>query len=214
MTDIKKFIAGYQRFHENYFSNDHALYQQLKQGQNPSTLVVACSDSRVDPAILLDCEPGDLFVVRNVANLVPPYETGGGLHGVSTALEFGVCFLGVQHIIVLGHSGCGGISALMHGLPQKAGSEFIENWVNIARPARDRVEAELPHGSDEDQCAACELASIQFSLENLLTFPWIRERVQLGELVLHGWYFNLETGELLAYSPLNAKYEPLWTQSN
>jgi carbonic anhydrase len=209
MADIKKFITGFKRFQENYFGHDQELFGQLKQGQRPSALVIACSDSRVDPAILTDCEPGDLFVVRNVANLVPPYETGGGLHGVSTALEFGVCVLEVQHIIVLGHSQCGGVHALLNGIPKGAKGEFIVNWVNIAARARERVLTELPDASPQEQWSACEEASILVSLENLLTFPWIKERIQQGALMLHGWYFDIETGELMAYDPFSGRFEPL-----
>jgi carbonic anhydrase len=200
MPDIKKFITGFERFHKNYFSNDRKLFERLSLGQKPGAMVIACSDSRVDPAILMDCEPGDLFVVRNVANLVPPYETGGGLHGVSAALEFGVCVLGVQHLIVLGHSQCGGIRALMQGIPD-GGGEFIVDWVNIASRARDRVLADTRAASLQEQTCACEEASILVSLENLLTFPWISQRVRQGDLTLHGWYFDIDTGALVAYDP-------------
>jgi len=209
MTDIKKFITGFKRFQESYFGPDQELFGQLKQGQRPSAVVIACSDSRVDPAILTDCKLGDLFVVRNVANLVPPYETGDGLHGVSTALEFGVCVLEVQHIIVLGHRQCGGIHALMHGIPKGAKGEFIVDWVNIAARARERVLTELPDASPQEQWFACEEASILVSLENLLTFPWIKERIQQGALMLHGWYFDIETGGLMAYDPFSGLFEPL-----
>lgn len=209
MTDIKKFIAGFKRFQENYFGRDQELYGRLRDGQNPGAMVIACSDSRVDPAILMDCEPGDLFVVRNVANLVPPYEVGGGLHGVSAALEFGVCALEVEHLIVLGHSSCGGIHTLMHGMPHGERPEFIANWVNISARARERVLAAFPEATPQEQSHACEEASILVSLENLQTFPWIRERVQQGKLILHGWYFDLKTGKVLAYSPELGHFEPL-----
>ncbi len=209
MTDIQKLITGFKRFHENYFGGDQELFGQLKQGQNPGAMVIACSDSRVDPAILLDCQPGDLFMVRNVGNLVPPYERGAGLHGVSTALEFGVCVLGVEHLIVLGHSRCGGVRALMQGIPEGEQGEFIFGWVNIAARAKERVLAELPNATPERQCSACEEASILVSLENLLTFPWIRSRVEQGSLVLHGWYFDIDTGELVAYDPAQGSFKPL-----
>jgi carbonic anhydrase len=205
---INKFITGFKRFHESYFGSKE-LFGDLKHGQNPDAMVIACSDSRVDPAILMDAKPGDLFVVRNVANLVPPYEIGKGLHGVSTALEFGVCVLGVKHVVVLGHRQCGGVHALMHGIPKGASGEFIGRWVDIAARAKERVLAELPNATPEEQCHACEEASILVSLENLLTFPWIRERVQQGTLTLHGWYFNIETGELEAYNPSNGEFERL-----
>lgn len=209
MTDIKKFIAGFKRFQENYFGGDQELYGRLREGQNPGAMVIACSDSRVDPAILMDCEPGDLFVVRNVANLVPPYEVGGGLHGVSAALEFGVRTLEVEHLIILGHSSCGGIHALMHGVPRGERPEFIANWVNISARARERVLAAFPDAAPQEQSHACEEASILVSLENLLTFPWIRERVQQGKLILHGWHFDLKTGKVMAYNPELGHFEPL-----
>lgn len=209
MTDIEKFISGFKRFQENYFGGDQELFDRLRQGQNPGAMVIACSDSRVDPAILMDCEPGDLFVVRNVANLVPPYETGGGLHGVSAALEFGVCALGVQHLIVLGHSGCGGIHALMHGMPRGGSAEFIVNWVNISARARERVLAAFPDATPQEQSHACEEASIVVSLENLQTFPWIKDRIQQGALILHGWYFDIETGKVVAYDPVSGRFDPL-----
>lgn len=209
MTDIKKFIAGFKRFQENYFGGDQELYGRLREGQSPGAMVIACSDSRVDPAILMDCEPGDLFVVRNVANLVPPYEIGGGLHGVSAALEFGVRTLEVEHLIILGHSSCGGIHALMHGMPQGERPEFIANWVNISARARERVLDALPDGAPQQQSHACEEASILVSLENLLTFPWIKERVQQGKLNLHGWHFDLKTGKVMAYNPERGHFEPL-----
>ena len=205
MRDIDKLIAGFKRFHENYFGGDQELFGRLKQGQNPGAMVIACSDSRVDPAILLDAQPGDLFMVRNVANLVPPYERGAGLHGVSTALEFGVCVLGVEHLIVLGHSQCGGVRALMEGTQ----GDFMGNWVNIAARAKQRVLAEFPAATAQEQCHACEEASILVSLENLLTFPWILERVEQGSLTLHGWYFDIDSGKLVAYDPASHAFKPL-----
>jgi carbonic anhydrase len=209
MTDIAKFVEGFKRFQEGYFGRNQELFETLKKGQNPSAMIIACSDSRVDPAIITDCDPGDMFVVRNVANLVPPYESGGGLHGVSTALEFGVCALAVKHLIVLGHSQCGGVQALMHGIPPSVKGEFIVNWVNIAARAKERVLAELPNASPEAQLCACEEASVLVSLENLLTFPWIKERVERGDLILHGWYFNIKTGDLLAYDAKLGRFEAL-----
>ncbi|MCX7626956.1 MAG: carbonic anhydrase [Methylophilaceae bacterium] len=209
MSEIQKLIKGFKRFQANYFGEDRKLFEQLREGQSPATMVIACSDSRVDPAILLDCQPGDLFMVRNVANLVPPYEQGAGLHGVSTALEFGVCVLGVRHLIVLGHSSCGGIRALMQGIPAGTRGEFITGWVNIAARAKERILAEMPDALPEKQCCACEKASILVSLENLLTFPWIRERVERGVLTLHGWYFNIDNGELVAYDAKRGHFAPL-----
>ena len=205
MTDIKQRVTGFKRFRKSYFGKDQQLFGELKRGQSPTTLVIACSDSRVDPAIITDCEPGDLFVVRNVANLVPPYEKGTGLHGVSTALEFAVCTLKVENIIVLGHSQCGGIHALMNGTT----GEFVPGWVNISKRARERVLAELPDATAAEQLSACEEESILVSLENLLTFPWLKARVDSGDLTLHGWYFDIGTGELVGYNAKSDVFEAL-----
>jgi carbonic anhydrase len=209
MTEIDKLIDGYKRFRGNYFESDEQLFEQLSQGQAPDTLVIACSDSRVDPAIIMDCKPGDLFVIRNVANLVPPYETGGGYHGVSSALEFGVRALNVKHIVVLGHQYCGGINALLNGVVGIEGTQFIQPWVNMAHAAREKVLTTMPDAPKQEQLCACEMESVLISLNNLLTFPWIKQRVDQGELMLHGWHFNIEKGILTAYDPAAAEFKPL-----
>lgn len=209
MGEIDKLIEGYKRFHENYFVGEDQLFAELKQGQTPSTLVIACSDSRVDPAIIMDSKPGDLFVIRNVANLVPPYEVGGGYHGVSAALEFAVRMLGVEHVIVLGHQYCGGIKTLVEGVPEDSPAEFLQSWVNIADSARQRVQNETPNLSKEAQLCACEKASIVVSLENLCTFPWIKQAVNDGKLKLHGWYFDIDSGTLSAHDKNLQRFEPL-----
>lgn len=209
MHDIEKFIAGFKQFQRSYFGENRELFDRLKKHQEPRTLIISCCDSRVDPAILTNSEPGDLFVVRNVANLVPPYETGGGHHGVSAALEFGVCSLGVEHIIVLGHSQCGGIRALMEDSYGSGEGGFIAKWMQIASSASEKVRQELPQKSIELQSRACEQAAILLSLENLLTFPWIAQRVENGTLRLHGWYFDLGHGELLGYDTETKALLPL-----
>ncbi|HEY8117688.1 MAG TPA: carbonic anhydrase [Methylophilaceae bacterium] len=211
MTEINKLIEGYKRFRDNYFVGDkrEQLFAELSQGQNPNTLVIACSDSRVDPAIIMDSKPGDLFVIRNVANLVPPYEIGGGYHGVSAALEFAVRYLKVEHVIVLGHQHCGGIKSLVSGMPEGERSEFIQSWVNIAQNARQSVLKELPHASENEQLCACEKASILVSLENLRTFPWVRQAVSEGKLNLHGWYFDIDKGALSAHDQNTSSFVSL-----
>lgn len=208
MKDIARFLSGFRQFQRTYFCDDNQLFSGLKKDQTPKALVIACSDSRVDPAILLGCEPGDMFVVRNVANLVPPYETAPGHHGVSAAVEYAVKVLAVEHVIVLGHSCCGGIQALLH--PDREGlGEFIAPWVKIAEPALCEVSEKLHGKKDSLRQRACEQASVLVSLENLLTFPWIWERVMTGRIYLHGWYFDLGKGELLSYLPETGTFEPL-----
>lgn len=202
MRDIEKFITGFKQFQHQYFGENSELFDRLKKVQQPSTLIISCCDSRVDPAILTSSEPGDLFVIRNVANLVPPFEEGGGQHGVSAALEFGVCNLGVENIIILGHSQCGGIRALMEDAYGASEGGYISQWMHIAEPARKKVRKELSHKPIELQARACEQAAILLSLENLLSFPWIAQRVNEGKLSLHGWYFDLDKGELSGYDAI------------
>ena len=149
------------------------------------------------------------FVIRNVASLVPPYETGGLYHGVSSALEFGVRALNVRHIIVLGHQHCGGINALFNGADGIEGSEFIQPWVNMASEARERVLKEMATAPKSEQLCACEKAGVLVSLKNLLTFSWIKQRVEQGELMLHGWYFNIDGGILSAYDVAADEFKPL-----
>lgn len=211
MDDIKKFIGGFRRFQHKYFGERSTLFEQLKRRQSPKTLLIGCSDSRVDPALLTDCDPGDLFIVRNVANLVPPCELDSARHGVSAAIEFAVCDLQVRQIIVLGHSGCGGISALMQGYKSKSGANFVQNWVQIAEPARQQVVSELGDRPIDEQLTACEIASIIVSLDNLMTFPFIAERVESGKLALIGWYFDIQKGELLDFDQESNSFQPLVT---
>jgi len=208
MEDIMRMIKGFRHFRKNYFAGTSDLFQELQAGQQPKTLMIACSDSRVDPALLTRSKPGELFVVRNVASLVPPYEPDSHHHGVSAALEYAVKILQVEHIIVLGHANCGGIRALMEADGMNAG-EFIGNWVNIAANAREEVREKLSHKPLELQLRACEEAAILQSVENLLTFPWIKERSEAGTLSIHGWYFDLHRGELLDYDPETSEFRPI-----
>lgn len=203
MKDLSWLIEGFGRFRLNHFGSDR--FRRLsEQGQTPKVLVLGCCDSRVDPAIILDCDPGDLFVIRNVANLVPPFENAGHYHGTSAALEFGVCNLGIEHIIVLGHAQCGGIRALLEGTSGEGGS-FIESWMKIAESAREAVLSRNPGSEARALAKECEKQAILGSLSNLMTFPWIKSRVEEGRLELHGWYFDIESGALLGY--LDGKFE-------
>ncbi len=199
MEPIDNLIEGYRRFRRRYFHEEPELFASLvSQGQSPAVAVVACCDSRVDPAIIMDCEPGDLFTIRNVANLVPPYEPDGMYHGTSAALEFAVRVLGVGHIIVLGHAQCGGINALLEG--ETAGAtqgEFVSSWMRIAAKARDDALNNPIFTSIDMRRRHCEQAAVQVSMINLMSFPWVRERVEHKKLRLHGWYFDIGSGELI-----------------
>jgi carbonic anhydrase len=210
VSDIKAFLEGFQRFQTKYFDGEENLFARLRLGQNPRVLVISCCDSRVDPAMLTGADPGDMFVVRNVANLVPPYRNGAEMPGIRADIEFAVKGLNVEHIVIIGHRSCGGIQALMDGEGITENHyEFIGSWVTIALQARERVLRELPGAPRAVQAKACEQWAISLSLDNLISFPWIRERVEAGQLKLHGWYFDIETGELLGYSAETSTFVPL-----
>ena len=189
---MDELIAGYRRFRATQWPERRATFESLAQaGQAPRAMVVACSDSRVDPAMIFHAGPGELFVMRNVANLVPPYAPDSRAHATSAALEFGVRVLEVAHLIVMGHAMCGGIRALLEG-PSSVTGDFLPPWMQIAEPAKRRALECRP----ADPQAACEREAVKLSLENLLTFPWIAERVAGGRLTLHGAIFDIRTGEL------------------
>lgn len=207
MRDIDRFISGFRRFQKEFLGANPDQHDMIKAGQTPKTMIIGCSDSRVDPAILTRCAPGDIFTVRNVANLVPPFEKSGGQHGVSAALEFAVCYLNVENIIILGHSQCGGIHALMTGECDGVGEGLIARWMSLALPVRDQIARELPGKSEELQHRAAEQAAILLSIENLSSFPFVTNRVKRGLLSLHGWYFDLKQGELLEYRPTTGAFE-------
>ena len=188
---MDRLIAGYRRFRAETWPAQRARYQALAEaGQRPHTLVVACSDSRVDPATVFDAGPGELFVIRNVAALVPPWQSGGGYHGTSAALEFGVRVLGVQRLVVMSHAQCGGIDAMLHGAPDQA-QDFVMPWMAIARDAL------TPAMTDQE----AEAAVVRLSLRNLRTFPWIADREAAGSLQLMGMRFGIHTGVLSRLGP-------------
>lgn len=195
---MKYLIDGYQRFRETVWPQRRRLFENLvKNGQNPRALVVACVDSRVDPAMIFDVAPGEILIVRNVANLVPPYAPDSAYHGTSAALEFGVRVLGVADLVVMGHGLCGGVQALLNGAPENA-RDFVAPWMSMANEAREHAIHHAPEG-DRQRC--CEEEVIKLSLKNLMTFPWIAERVNAGTLRLHGAWFAIHSGELMVLQP-------------
>lgn len=203
MRDVSKFLSGFRRFQHHYLGARRSYFDHLvKEGQHPRALVLACCDSRCDPALLMDCDPGDMFVVRNVANLVPPYVQAGAFAGTTSAIAFAVHNLDIEHIIVIGHAQCGGIRALIEHKPVTSDEDqLIAKWLSIAEDARQQVLEALPDKPAETVAQACEQAAILISLENLMSYPWIRSRVEAGGLQLLGWYFDMVQGELLQYEP-------------
>ena len=195
---MKRLIAGYQRFRANSWPEQRRVFESLAQnGQSPESLVVTCVDSRVDPAMIFNAGPGEMLTVRNVANLVPPYAPDAAYHGTSAALEFGVRVMKVRHLIVLGHGLCGGVQSLLEDLPGDE-HEFVAHWMSIARPARERA---LEFGTPAERQLRCEHEVVKISLANLMTFPWVAERVAAGNLALHGAWFDIRSGELRILQP-------------
>jgi carbonic anhydrase len=193
LSDLAPFYEGYRQFREQYFRENKPMIEALMtKGQRPKAMMIACSDSRIDPSLKFGVNPGEMFIVRNVANLVPPYEPDNAYHGTSAALEFAVRDLEVEHIIVMGHAKCGGIHALMQYEHRQ--DDFISSWMKIAEPAREAALAKTTEPVAAQRL--CEQEAVKTSLVNLLTFPWVNERVKAGKLQLHGWYFDLETATL------------------
>jgi carbonic anhydrase len=189
---MEDFIRGYRRFRAGTWRNERARFDALsKFGQKPRALIIGCSDSRTDPQMVFDAAPGELFVIRNVANLVPPYGPDDQPHGISAAIEFAVRALKVPQIVVMGHAMCGGIAALLDGAPADV-SDFVGQWVRIAEPARLRAMT-APAQRRQD---ICEHESVRLSLENLMTFPWIASAVGAEQLQLHGCFFDIRSGIL------------------
>ena len=189
---MEDLIAGYRRFRAGTWREERKRFEALSRlGQRPRALVIACSDSRTDPQMVFNARPGELFVVRNVANIVPPYGPDDQPHGVSSAIEFAVRSLQVRDIVVLGHAMCGGVKALLEGLPEDA-SDFLGPWVRVAEPARQRAMAAPP----DERHTVCEHETVRLSLENLMTFPWIKDAVEAGHTTLHGCFFGIQSGVL------------------
>lgn len=211
MTDLNGMIAGYRRFHDAGWKGQRDRWVELTDGQEPKVMVIGCSDSRVDPAIVFDVDPGDIFVVRNVAALVPPYETTSGYHGVSAALEYAVQFLEVPEILVMGHGRCGGceaaLNATMINAPHGKGG-FVADWIGMLDEARAKVIAEK--GMEGQEAArAMEQEAVRVSLANMLTFPYIAEKVASGKLTLHGGYFAIKDGKLHLLNQDTDIFEPV-----
>ena len=194
---MQDLLEGYRAFMARRWPAEHARYAELARGQSPKYLVIACSDSRADPAVIFNAGPGELFIIRNVAAIVPPYETGSGQHGTSAAIAFAVTELKVPNIVVLGHAQCGGVAAALAGA-SAAKVPFLSEWIGLLDPAVARC---AHHGQTE-----LERETIKLSLERLLTFPFIAERVAQGKLTLDGARFGIADGTLEVLDPATKKF--------
>ena len=210
MQGFGNLLEGYRRFRSNRYEAERGHWKELAEGQAPRAIVIACCDSRADPATIFDTDPGEIFVVRNVANLVPPYEANGGRHGVSAALEFAVTQLKVPEIIVMGHERCGGIHAALtgcfHGAEPGEGG-FVHRWMEqIDGPAAEIAER---HGTGEDAARILEEVAIRQSLENLRTFPFVAQREAAGDLAILGCHFSIGDGELYLLDEAEGSFRPV-----
>jgi carbonic anhydrase len=211
MSYLAELIEGYGRFRKSDWAHERERWSELSEGQSPAVMILSCADSRVDPAQIFDARPGEMFVVRNIAALAPPYETTRGYHGVSAALEYAVTQLEVGEILVLGHGLCGGCAAALTGQfddAEHGEGHFIANWVRMLHDARDKVRAEhsqLNHEAFTDM----EREAVKVSLANLRTFPWIAEREQADELKLHGAHFSIGEGRLYVLDEAEGDFRPV-----
>jgi carbonic anhydrase len=210
MTRFSNMLDGYTRFRQSDWKDERERWEVLGEGQSPKVMVIACSDSRVDPTQIFDTRPGEIFVVRNVAALVPPFETTPGLHGVSAALEFAVQFLKVEEILVMGHGLCGGCNAAltkaMVGMEPGEGG-FVANWISLLDEAQAKVAAVHGiHGQAAER--AMEMEAVKVSLANLRTFPCIRQKEASGELALHGAVFAISDGLLHVLDETSGEFAP------
>ena len=211
MSYLVDLIDGYHRFRHKDWARERERWAGLAEGQNPKVMILSCADSRVDPAQIFDARPGEMFVVRNIAALAPPYETSRGYHGVSSALEFAVTQLKVEEILVMGHGLCGGCAAALTGQfddTEPGEGHFIADWVRMLNGARDHVRA---HHSELDRSAFLEMEreAVKVSLANLRTFPWIAQREKAGELKLHGAHFSIAEGRLYILDEAEADFRPV-----
>jgi carbonic anhydrase len=211
MPEYAELLKGYRRFREETYPRQRARYDQTAvEGQHPKLMIIGCSDSRVDPAVIFDVDPGDIFVVRNVAALVPPYEVTPGYHGVSAAVEFAVQILEVRQIVVMGHGRCGGCkAALSQSFETKPHGEgaFVANWIELLAEARAPVARK--HGTSGRKAElAMEFAAIRQSLRNLRTFPWLADKEDAGHLKLRGAHFSISEGVLYSLDEETGEFLP------
>lgn len=211
MPYMTQLIEGYRRFREKDWARERERWAELAEGQSPKVMILACADSRSDPAQIFDARPGEMFVVRNIAALAPPYETSQGYHGVSSALEFAVTQLKVGEILVMGHGMCGGCAAALTGQFDDVSpgqGHFIGDWVRILKPTRDEVRSRHEE-LDRPAFLDMEHEAVKVSLANLRTFPWIAEREQARELKLHGAHFSISEGRLYVLDEAEGEFRPV-----
>lgn len=212
MPDIGKLVSGFRVFKSTTFQKQKDVIQHLvEQGQKPSTMIISCADIRLAPAEIFATNPGELYIVNNIGGLVPKYSTSG-IHGIMAAIEYAVKIIEVQNIIILGHAKCDSIKMMMSDKfsAEKNGlSESMKTWLSVASEAREAVKKQMAEKSEEEQQASCEHESIIISLRNLMTYPYVTERMAQNKLNIFGWHFDIETGEIMAFNPDTSFFEAI-----
>jgi len=209
MNEIEGLISGYREFRRERYPHQRALFSRLAHGQNPRVMVIACADSRADPSVIFSAAPGELFVVRNVANIVPPYEEQGQFHGTAAALEFAITGLGVHDILVMGHAKCGGIAACLNPGSDGTRGRFIGPWVALLDHLRRSIKAQSVNLNADQLQLAMEQAAVGQSLVNIATYPFAVNAIESGQLRLHGAWFSIATGELHWREALTGRFSPV-----
>jgi carbonic anhydrase len=208
---MQTLIGGIHKFRQEELGRYQALFRRLsREGQNPHTLFITCSDSRVLAELITQSQPGDLFVVKNVGNIVPPAHLTAKTNSAGAAIEFAVQTLGVSDVVVCGHSGCGAMAALLRGLPESDTMPHLSEWLELAAPVRQLIERDYQHLTDVDaRTTAAAEENVLFALENLNTYPIVQEKIKSGALRLHGWFFKIATAEMFAYDSTSQQFQPI-----
>ena len=212
MNEIKYLIDGFKQFQLDYQSDVDGKFSKLSQyGAHSKILMIACCDSRVDPAIITHAETGDLMVIRNMANIVPPFQQDSAYQETQAAIQFAVCYLNIEQIIVMGHSRCGGVRSLLTRLMDRVDAEqALDKWTALLEPTAKQVLNDMPHDSLDEQSCCCSRRSIICSLDRLKAYPWVKDKLKHGKMTLHGWYFNLANGQLENYNSERQQFETLY----
>lgn len=208
---MQRLIEGIHKFQQDELGRYQELFHRLsREGQSPHTLFITCSDSRVLAELITQSQPGDLFVVKNVGNIVPASSVTGSTNSTAAAVEFAVQTLGVKDVVVCGHSLCGAMAALLGGLGAPEEQPHLQEWLELASPVRDLIERDYRHLTDhEERTTAAAEENVLFALENLRTYPAVKSRLADGTLRLHGWFFRIATAEMFAYDPVTQQFQPI-----
>lgn len=205
---MQKLIEGFHKFRQDELGEYQELFRRLSsEGQNPHTLFITCSDSRVLAELITHSQPGDLFVVKNVGNIIPPANVSGSTNSTAAAIEFAVHTLAVRDIVVCGHSFCGAMTSLLAGLPSPINTPNLSEWLELASPVRELIDTKYAHlNKHEERTTAAAQENVLFGLDNLRTYPLVQDKLQEGSLHLHAWFFKIATAEIFAYDPITQQF--------